>query len=258
VLRARYLAAEEAVVAKAATFKSAAGNGTTHALNPTAFRVPGVTGEEMRDLYNKRFVKAAPGRAIYEEIKAAPEHGRCPLCGHLPVATLDHHVPKAAFDALTVEPTNLVPACNNCNFAKGDRVGGSADEEPIHPYFDFLDDDPWLTAVVVPSAPAALLFQVSPPSHWTPTLARRVENHFDRFALAPLYSSAAATELSNIRGTLRMLLDVGGQSLGRTLVQQRLVESAASRREARINSWQTAMYTALAADPWFCAGGFNG
>ncbi|MCA0146661.1 HNH endonuclease [Blastococcus sp. LR1] len=255
-LRGRYVAAEPAVVSAATVFEAAVASGATHGLDPADFKVPRVTDGEMVDLYDLRLVDTERGRAIYEAIKAAPEYGRCPLCGQQPVTTLDHHLPKAVFAALTVVPTNLVPACKDCNHAKGHAVGGSPADEPIHPYFDIPDDDPWLTAVVLERTPPALLFSVTPPSEWPSSLVSRVEKHFERFGLDAMYGALAATELSNIKGDLRRVLQSGGPSEGPAMVRLRLEEAAESRREARVNSWQTAMYTAVAANPWYYSGGF--
>jgi hypothetical protein len=254
--RDRYLAAESSIIAKATAFKAAAAASQTHSLNPASFKVAGVPDDEMVDLYNKRLVGTRAGRVIYDAIMAGPEHGRCPLCGQQPVSTLDHHLPKNVFSALTVEPTNLVPVCKDCNFAKSNSVASAANEEPIHPYFDALDADPWLTATVVQSSPAALLFQVVAPPHWAGTLASRVQRQFDRLGLAALYSSLAATELSNIRGILKVLQQAGGPSLGSILIQERLSDDAQSREASRVNSWHTALYKALAADSWYWSGGF--
>ncbi len=40
-------------------------------------------------------------------------------------------------------------------------------------------------------------------------------------------------------------------------VRHELIRQWQSRREHRLNSWQTAMYNAIAHDDWFCGGGFN-
>jgi hypothetical protein len=68
-----------------------------------------------------------------------------------------------------------------------------------------------------------------------------------------LYSTQAAVELVQIYFRLIRLYDVSG-SPG---VRQYLLEDAESRSNANFNSWQTAMYKAMAEDNWFCDGGFR-
>jgi hypothetical protein len=253
-LKARLVAIEGDVVDASDAYEVAARTTTLHTL-PSADNVAGqVTKDEMSAVYTERMArKGAPGRAIYDRLLSAPAHGRCPLCGHRTVSTLDHHLPKSLFPALAVTPANLVPACSDCNRAKLERAPQTSDEETLHPYYDDIEGDCWLYAEVIETVPAALRFLVEPPNHWDPILATRVRRHFRLLNLAQLYASQSAEELLNIRYYLVALFARAGASG----VRNHLREIAVSCEQARINSWQTAAYKALAISNWYCEGGFG-
>lgn len=252
-LRERLRDAEGEVVSAASSYETAAQSMELHTLNRADFSIPGVSDAEMIAIYKYRMAqKRAVARFIYDDLMLAAPFGRCPLCGQRSVSTLDHILPKTLYPALSVTPLNLIPACADCNHAKSDVAPTDADDEPIHPYYDDFDCDLWLHADVVHSSPPALVFSVTPPADWPETVKRRVAKHFSMFKLAKLYASQAAQELNNINYSLSQLLVQGGK----IAVQQHLSEQADSRRAAHTNSWQTATYTALARDDWFCEGGF--
>ncbi|WP_139263641.1 HNH endonuclease [Geodermatophilus africanus] len=215
-----------------------------------------MTNKEMVALYDNGMVRRRDGRAIYDDLMTAHPTQRCSFCGHRTVSTLDHHLPKTVYSALTVVPSNLVPACKDCNKIKGTRTPATATEEPIHPYFEDLEADLWLHARVEPLSPATFVFFVSAPDAWSPTLAARVRNHFFDFELDFFYGALAADELIGIRGSLIDHFGAGGAE-GTARVVVHLQREAASRHSARVNSWQTAMYSAMASDAWFCSGGFQ-
>lgn len=233
-------------------FTDAARNNTLH-LFPTSTSVGDIQGSEMVWLYDAKLAGAkSPGRYIYDEIKMAAPYGRCPLCGRGTVSSLDHHLPKSAYPDLAITPLNLVPCCQDCNKAKLNAVPLTADQETLHPYFDDLEEETWLQARIEESFPAAVVFFVSAPPSWSLTLGSRAINHFKVFHLGRIYASNAAEELSNLRGTLTELR----RRLGAEGVKDHLRSLIESYRANRRNSWQSALYSAMAKSEWFCAGGF--
>lgn len=251
-LKARLTSISPQLSAAATAFATAAANGTISDL-PTMTNVGTVTGKELSDVYTHRFArKNSRGRMVYDEIMSLATNDRCPMCGHRQVASLDHFLPKASYPALTVVPLNLVPACSDCNKWKLDQAPANADEVMVHPYFDDIEDEPWLVAEVVQTAPASVQFSVAPPAAWDPTLTARVHHQFDDLHLSTLYASQAAEELLNIRHSLENLFNAGGVGA----VTAFLDDATQSRAQAHTNSWQTAMYTALSLSHWFCNGGF--
>jgi hypothetical protein len=237
-------------LAAATKFASAVTGGGVHNLQGASFQPSVVTRKEMLKVYDRLLRGRA--RRIYDQILLAAPDGRCPLCGSRMVRTLDHYLPKSEFPLLCAAPDNLVPCCSDCNTEKKQASPRSVSDVFVHPYFDRVDADRWLYASVVPGSPAAVFFSVSAPATWSPDLAGRVESHFRRLKLGNLYCALAAEELSNIRGVLARDFSRGGERA----VAITLTEQSASRSHHRTNSWQSAMYEALASDAWFRGGGF--
>ncbi len=254
-LKARLEAVNLYVIAAATAFDIAAANAQLHNIlshTHVGERVR-VTKDEMVAVYDSRMVpKESPGRHIYDEILTAPAQGLCPLCGQRDVSTLDHHLPKTHFPSLAVVPTNLVPSCSECNKVKLDIVPQTQEEQTLHPYYDDVENDRWLKAAVMESHPAALTFEVCPPATWGNVKSLRAANHFAVFKLGKLYSSQAATELSNIS---HYLMGVHSKA-GTKGVRSHLVEMSTSCEKANLNSWQAATYRALSSNQWYCEGGF--
>jgi len=128
----------------------------------------------------------------------------------------------------------------------------TAEEVPLHPYYDELGDEIWLNAFVIKRRPTALRFLVTRPAGWSDTLSARVDNHFRSLGLAALFASEAAEELLNIRHQLNLLRDANPEEGIRDELERR----AASCAAARPNGWRTAAYRAWFESDWFCDGGF--
>jgi hypothetical protein len=249
------LASVEHLIATAATEYEAKAD--AHLLDqfPKSTSVGGiVTKAEMIKVYDQRMAgKEGPGRSIYDQIKMLPKGDRCPFCDQRNVSTLDHILPKTLYSNLTVTPLNLVGACMECNKKKLSTAPLTASEVVLHPYFDDISKEQWLTAAIVPQSPCAIVFDIERPASWDEITNARARRQFALLELASLYSSEAARELTNIRYNLEMHYAAGGV----LAVQRELLRQWESRKAARLNSWQTAMYEAIAHDIWFCNGGFR-
>jgi len=253
-LQARLQAVANIVEQASDEYEAAALTSSLHEVAVSGLVGDDITRDEMERVYTTRMArKGAPARYIYDEIFSAPAHGRCPLCGHRAVKTLDHHLPKAHYPVLAVAPLNLVPACNDCNKAKLDTIPGEAADVFLHPYFDVIDNRRWLRAKVIETHPAALRFYVEPPPQWDAVLQLRVNKHFQRLGLGELYASESAEELLNIRHQLVEILATDGAMA----VQTELGSRAVSAAEARRNGWRTAAYDAWSASDRFSSGGFS-
>lgn len=252
-LKSRLASVKIDIVSAAVDFELAASSNTLHTLIPQNNINGIVTKQEMLDVYTKGMVNNSLGRKIYDKLLASPVHGRCPLCGQGLVKTLDHHLPKSLYPSLVVVPANLIPSCFDCNKAKLDAKPIGAEYETIHPYFDDIETDLWLHARVIEESPTGIQFFVETPENWNNVKSRRVKHHFKKFKLSSLYTSLAADEISGIRYSLIQLFSkVGYQG-----VKDHLSEEATSREKVYLNSWQTAMYKALADNYWYCSGGFK-
>lgn len=213
-----------------------------------------VTVNELKKVYTNQFAHInSPGRSIYDKLLLKAKYGKCPLCGHRNVSSLDHHLPKAYYPLLSVVPINLIPCCSDCNYGKLGSFPKTADEETLHPYYDNVENDLWLKATVQHTAPPSLYFFVDAPDSWDTLLIQRTKHHFRAFSLNKLYSIEAANELGNIKDQIEDYYKRDG-SFG---VKRFLQECQSSRSKLYLNSWQSAMYSALANDEWFCNGGFQ-
>lgn len=251
-LRTRLSDAEAEVWDAEQRYSVSAGLVKLHTLRAVDFLLEQVSAAEMRSVYENGMVaRTSPGREVYDRLIDAAPQGLCPLCGYRLATTLDHHLPKAHFSALAVAPSNLVPACIECNKMKSSRHPATPEEETLHPYFDDIENDYWLAARIQRTSPPTISFYVQAPQSWTPELAARVENHFNTFELNHLYSTYAANHLSGLQPLLADRLRTSGPGG----VQQHLLEAANGHRASRPNDWLGVMLAALGNDRWFCTQG---
>lgn len=216
-------------------------------------QVGAVSGTELVKVYTQRMVpKKSRGYPIYDGIKSASPHRRCPLCGIGMANTLDHYLPKSYFPVYSVTPNNLVPACDWCQGEKDDYYPTTEGGQILHPYFDNMDNEVWLAAEVVPGTPAVFRFFASPPDDWQQSSKARVAAHLRQLNLKELFTSNAGSRLSEIRARLVRLYQQGGEEAVRAHLQEELD----SAEEDHLNSWVAAMYRAAVASDWFCYGGF--
>jgi hypothetical protein len=261
VLRARLNMVTHRIVLAAQDYDQRAALNNLYSIPPNISRnddivVGAVTKKELKAVYSDHMVvRTKPARTIYDQLLATAPLGRCPFCGFGQASTLDHYLPKSKYPLVSVLPLNLVPACKDCNKDKGISIATTAETQCLHPYYDqqhFVNEQ-WLFALVGATTPANIQFYVNPPIHWDDVSKKRVQAHFNDFKLAGRYSKEASSQLSCLRDTLityRELLGVDG-------VKQHLGIEARSSFGQHKNSWQTAMFQALAGCDWYCDGGFN-
>ncbi|AJF70391.1 hypothetical protein [Streptomyces vietnamensis] len=208
--------------------------------------------EHFHDTYKTALVDRAPGRRLYDALKAAAVHNMCPLCGYQPVSQIDHHAPKATFPLLALTPLNLVPVCGPCNQGKSNTLAAELAKEAFHPYFDDLGEERWLFAEVHPTERGvAAVYFVCPPPHWPEVKAQRLEHHFTSHKLKDRYSDATASRLANrLRRDAKLLASSGPEQL-----RAQLEDEAESAEEANPNSLDTALLYGLAASSWYLNGG---
>lgn len=247
-LKRRLLTCKQEVISDSQVFEQHATNTTLHLIAEKTTVGDNVGKKELEKVYTFRMVpKKSPGRIYYDKLMTLPKNGICPLCGQRVVQTLDHHLPKAHHPSLVVTPLNLVPSCSDCNKGKRNSRPASPEEEPLHPYFDDIENEQWLYADVIHGNPVSIRYYVDTPSHWDSIKSARVQNHFDSLKLSRLYSIQAATELADIKHHLSKLY----HSAGPDAVRIQLLDSAKSCEQQYLNYWKTAMYYALAEDTWY-------
>ncbi|WP_306971720.1 HNH endonuclease [Streptomyces canus] len=251
--RRRLLAATDTVQQAGVRFRGAVGAQTMHELDSGAFAVPGIAPGDFVKWAYKNGMCSGGGRDIYDEILDAPEDERCPMCGQGEVKQLDHVMPKMKYPALCVDPLNLVPICERCNYVKGQASPTSVDTTPLHPYVDQVDTESWLDAKVVPNRQGQLKYYVAAPPGWDDSLTARVHHHFALFELAKRYSVHANRTLKSIKYSLQEQVDRAGEDA----VRAYLLDAAVSRLQHDPNSWDGVAHRAWAADAEFCRGAFS-
>lgn len=251
-LQEKLAAAKTKLTSAAALYDTLADKGMLYTIKQGATVSPQLTVADMGALYSVGMsASRAPGRAIYDRIRANSRSSKCPLCGVGVVTQLDHYLPQKKYPAYTVLPTNLVPTCADCNKAKLAKAATSATQQTLHPYYDNFTNDCWLFARVVQADPPGIEFFTDPPVSWTPIQKARADYHFKTLRLGASFSSNAGDELVGARERLVDLLGTGGAAA----VKEELAARAFSYRSAYLNSWQTAMYSALSQSEWFCSTG---
>ena len=261
VLRDAFNMSTEYIVAAAKEYDSAGKNSTFVVLLPNdidknlAF-LNGLSKDQFIKLYSNQFVsKELPRTAVYDQLKSRAPYGKCPFCGYCDVDQLDHYLPKSKYPLLTVLPINLVPSCPYCNGGKNAEIAEKPEDQILHPYYDhcLIMETQWIFAFVVHEKPAVVKYFVRTPPQFDDIESRRIENHFRTNHLATRYSTQAADQISTFPYTLEDFYSNGGaENVRKYLLSQHKAEYQRFK-----NSWQTAMYLALAEDSWFCSGGFR-
>lgn len=224
-----------------------------HSLSSDDFKVEGFDAKELvRHVYTEGMVGRKGGRVYYDLLIQSSPHERCPLCGFGRVKTLDHHLPKIQFPALSVTATNLVPACSDCNKQKLEVIPDVATKQTLHPYFDHLGDEQWLFGRVRREKSPSVEYHVRPPISWSALRAARLRHHVEVFDLLTRFSLEANSFIPDLRTRLQDLLD----GTGAGGVSEYLSDEAATRKTTRTNGYQGVALEALANDDWFCNGGF--
>lgn len=214
-----------------------------------------VRKSELINLYEYYMLKRQPVREIYDVILVAA-NDKCPFCGGIGCPkTLDHYLPKANYPQFSVVPSNLIPACRDCNTGKSNTLASIASEQVLHPYFDdgcFFSEQ-WVFAQVIQTSPCSLRFYVDAPANWDEVKKNRVKKHFDSFDLAKRYSIQAAEELS-------ILVDQRRREPISNLSPKTFKEyllNCADSAALFTNHWKRVMYQALSKNDWFCKNSFS-
>lgn len=259
-VRNRLDLAKNEIVAAGLDYKTRAENKQLYTIPPNncgndETALCSVTKNELKGIYSSHMVgKTKPARIIYDSLLSQAPLGRCPLCGFGHASTLDHYLPKSKFPQFSILPLNLIPSCKDCNTGKGTITAILAEEQSLHPYFDqdeFINTQ-WLYAEVIHTTPATVRFFASPPESWDHISKARAHSHFNDFKLASRYSIEASNNLACLRESLLCYREL----LGADGIKSHLTIEAQSHASQHRNSWQTAMFQALSASDWYCAGGF--
>lgn len=189
--------------------------------------------------------------ALREQLLGAVSE--CPLCGSGPATTLDHHLPKAVYRALAINPRNLVPSCQPCNRAKGTLLP-AAGAGMIHAYYQVLPPVEFFVADVTYAGGAlAVLFRIDGAA-LPPLLAARLSFQLGQLDLNKRYPDAINIFLFSLKPALDWLRASG---YSRALFENVLRHMAEGYSvQFGLNHWRTALVRGLLVcdaflvDPW--------
>lgn len=218
---------------------------------PNQIIISDITKQEFMDLYSKHMLKEkSEARKIYDLLRAS-SNGICPLCGISGVRTLDHYLPKSRYPALSVNPKNLVPACENCNTGKSSNIFLSEGDRPLYPYGDdrkFYTTD-WIKAEIIKDGFLTFEFFTNPPQEWSLIEKNRVKKHFEEYDLSTKYSLNSAQFVTTIMSDIKKIL-YNGNFMD---VQEHYTNLISV---VPVNSTLRIMYKAIVSDRDVCEGHF--
>jgi len=203
----------------------------------------GIAKEHIQKIYSEKLAKhGSVGRKYYDRILSEPKYGLCPICGVRTVKELDHYMPKSIYYTLIVTPENLIPICKDCNYEKRAYTISDIQNAILHPYFDDINDDIWLT-VNLQSIGAELVvsYNVNNLTERENLLQKRLEKHFEVYKLNKFFTAQAANEIANKKMRwLELLKNVSPEEF-----QKCLISNCNSIGNNGLNSWKAALYRGL-------------
>lgn len=211
-----------------------------------------LTRKDLKDLYEVGMVGLGKsGRVHYDSILLSPRFKKCPYCSLGQATTLDHYLPKCRFPQFSVSVCNLVPSCKDCQSKKGREYASRKSMQTLHPYFDRVAffSDVWVRARLIRAPNVSVEFYVDAPSAWPQAMRERAEAHFSAHNLAERFGIEAASELISVNESCADL-----RASGQFKDIEKLLERQAKGYSANCpNSWQSAFYSALSTDGWYCS-----
>lgn len=250
VLKIRLMDRERDLSAAEKIYISAAECNDLHMLATTEREaerlLPDRDGEHLRTLYSAGLVGRKDGRLKYDELKARALFGRCLLCGNSEIGSLDHHLPKDMLPLYTICPVNLVPACGKCNQMKGDRIGATAAQRTLHPYYDRPGQAGRYLFADITSWPVQFRIQALP--DWDAELRARVQYHFDTFKLAQRYAEFCISVVTAHQWLHEKIRRESGMSALTDHLQEDAEQHASTHG---LNTWDTALRYGLADSTWY-------
>jgi hypothetical protein len=251
-LRKRVTVARSDFLANSARLQEAAAGDKLHEAADSDYPIQGLSRDELLWLYKSQLARRhSPGRAIYDQIMVGAPFGLCVYCRHSAATTLDHFVPKTLVPGLSIDPWNLVPACPDCNHGLLASFSPQPAGQMLHPYF-IPPIGRWLTATVDHALPVVVLFAATPDTTLAPELQARIRNQFSKLELGRRYSVLCGSELSG----LSRLLPSQFRRTDPAEISAYLSETSRAAFMTDPNDRRAVMYEALAADDWYCTGGY--
>lgn len=251
--RNKFRRVKNRIITESKDFDNKASVGTLYTITTHDDVLGIVTKDEMKKLYTEQMVpiKKKKGRKIYDRLMSLAPLNICPFCGIGTVRTLDHYLPKAKFPTYSVLSYNLIPCCMECNKDKSTDYAIVQEKQTLHPYYDDYTGEQWLFAKVEQTSPVSIRFFVNAPNEWDFIEKSRVEVHFIEYNLGKRFSIQSSNELANLKEEFILF------SLNKDDIKKELNKKATIFKNRHLNSWESALYQALAESDWYCSGGYN-
>ncbi|ASP80481.1 HNH endonuclease [Sinorhizobium meliloti] len=175
----------------------------------------------------------------------------CPICGVDPPVELDHHLPKAVFEPLSLYAWNLVPLCEACNGAKLAKDAGKF----LHAYFDIVPDVQFLRVEIsIENGGLVTTYSVDDNAELDAPLLTKLKFQMEALSLNNRFQKDVNKYLVAHTTGLHMAAEFGGSvGVNYYLQKQAVVETHAFHR----NHWRPVLLNALANHGAFCNGEFK-
>lgn len=214
--------------------------------------IDNVTAKEMGKVYKNFFVNHEGsnniGREIYHKIMNNTYDNICPYCSVRHIKTLDHYLPQAFFISLVVTPANLLPSCTDCNKDKLDDNQLTKTKMLIHPYFENIHKENWLTCEVVKDSwPITFSYRVAN-NVSNEILRSRLQYHFHILDLSELYATSARNEFNN---RVKSIINIYHTTQNKQDVIDFIDDNIDTYSSVNVNAWQAKMFEALKESGWF-------
>lgn len=170
----------------------------------------------------------------------------CLLCSMRQVDGLDHHLPRVRHPALSILPSNLVPACQQCNVTKGEDCEPDPGRQFVHPYFDRLPVDvPWLVCQPFDDNDIwSPMFTIDAAAIEGPETLARAQAQFIRLGLANDYHTEAVKHVSSLERSWSTTVVTDGR---RALLRQLWSNMTAIALTYGTSHWEVVLLRGLLA-----------
>lgn len=156
--------------------------------------------KQLNDCYEKNERVVRELNEIIKKQKLEIQH-LCPLCELNRYSEKDHYLPKKQFPEYSIFMPNIIPACNDCNKKKSERItDNDCNRLFLNAYFDKFPTTEILKANVdfseeVPYA-KFYLSKENMKCTLTQSEINIIENHFKNLDLLNRYERASASEIA--------------------------------------------------------------
>lgn len=160
--------------------------------------------KELQGLYGSKAKVVKDFRQVFFEINPRTYNNLCPYCLINSSNTTDHILPQEQYPEHAINVKNLIPACGECNSAKGENVlDAFGNKCTINFYVDILPEEQFLFVDIIDiGGQMTFNYKLENVSNKINTkLYALIERHFEKLNLLNRYKEKAIQEIAEIRNT---------------------------------------------------------